>query len=190
MPAWLAMMSAQTVVASLPTVRAGVSQGLGHSQDSTAPDSLSVRVQMGVGGIACVSPTSVHSPHSAVTVPTLQAASAAVSQKLVSWIRCRIQAGRATTCLGSTLRPPTPSSTSTPLMDVAGSASADHGHVAVISGSQLMAGSAVALDIRGSADHPHTVQLSATEVMAIAQNQSVSKQSSVDVSHQHTVTFN
>lgn len=71
-----------------------------------------------------------------------------------------------------------------------GAVSANHGHLAEISGAQLTAGNAVALDIRGQADHPHTVELSATEVMQVAGGQRVSKSSSTDDSHLHTVTFN
>jgi hypothetical protein len=71
-----------------------------------------------------------------------------------------------------------------------GSVSANHGHTAVVTAAQLTAGDAVTLDIRGAADHPHTVELTAGEVMAIAGNQRVSKQSSTDLSHRHTVTFN
>lgn len=71
-----------------------------------------------------------------------------------------------------------------------GSVSANHGHSAVITGAQLTAGNAIALDIRGSADHPHTVQLSGAEVMQVAEGQRVSKPSSTDDLHAHTVTFN
>jgi hypothetical protein len=88
---------------------------------------------------------------------------------------------------------PTPNPTPTPTPaagDRTGTVSANHGHIATIDAARLMAGNAVSLDIRGGADHAHTVDLSAAEVMAIAANQRVSKQSSSNFSHDHTVTFN
>lgn len=76
-----------------------------------------------------------------------------------------------------------------------GTVTANHGHVATITGAELAAGDAVTLNIRGSADHPHTVQLTMAEVMQIASGQRVSKGSSTDASatepsHSHTVIFN
>jgi hypothetical protein len=95
--------------------------------------------------------------------------------------------------------PPTaPSSTPSPSAsgDVAGSISANHGHVAVITRAQLTAGGGVALDIQGSSDHSHSVELSQSDIAAIANGQRVSKVSSVSMDsstyaqHEHTVTFN
>lgn len=74
--------------------------------------------------------------------------------------------------------------------DRSGVVSANHGHVATITAAQFTAGNTLSLDIRGGADHPHTVELSAAEVMAIARNERVSKTSSTDGFHNHTVTFN
>jgi len=54
----------------------------------------------------------------------------------------------------------------------------------------LTAGNAIQLDIRGQADHPHTVDLTAAEVMSISARQPVSKTSTNDAGHTHTVTFN
>lgn len=68
--------------------------------------------------------------------------------------------------------------------------SANHGHVAVVTSAQIMAGNAVQLDIQGQADHSHTVDLSAAEVGQVGGNQRVSKTSSTDQAHNHTVTFN
>jgi hypothetical protein len=91
-------------------------------------------------------------------------------------------------------RPTSPSPTPTPNPSAGGSVTgtveANHGHSAVITGAQLSAGNAVVLDIRGSATHPHTVELTAGEVMQIASRQRVSKSSSSDDGHTHTVTFN
>jgi hypothetical protein len=86
---------------------------------------------------------------------------------------------------------PTPAPTPTPTTgDKVGSISDNHGHSAVITGAQLTAGGALALDIRGTATHTHTVELSAAEIASIAASQRVSKSSSTDSGHDHTVTFN
>jgi hypothetical protein len=74
--------------------------------------------------------------------------------------------------------------------DVAGAISGNHGHTAVVTGVQITAGNAVALDIRGTANHPHTVNLSAADVGMIGQGRRVSTTSSTDDGHTHTVTFN
>jgi hypothetical protein len=87
---------------------------------------------------------------------------------------------------------PSPSSTgSTPTSsDRTGSISANHGHVAVIASAQLGTSGGVTLNIQGTSGHPHTVALTGAELSAIAGNQRVSKESSNDASHTHTVTFN
>ncbi len=85
---------------------------------------------------------------------------------------------------------PTPNPTPAPTGDKTGTISSNHGHEAVITGAKLTAGAAISLDIRGTASHPHTVELSAAEIASIAANQRVSKESSTDNSHSHTVTFN
>ena len=90
---------------------------------------------------------------------------------------------------GSSNPSPSPSPTPTP-GDVAGTVSANHGHTAVVTAAQITAANAVSLDIRGSATHPHTVELSAAEVGMIGTRQTVSKPSSSDDGHRHTVTFN
>jgi hypothetical protein len=73
---------------------------------------------------------------------------------------------------------------------VVGTVGTNHGHSAVVTGAQLSAADAVTLDITGSSDHPHTVSLSADEVQQIAAGTRVSKDSSTDAAHRHTVTFN
>jgi hypothetical protein len=88
---------------------------------------------------------------------------------------------------------PTPPSSPTPPAttgDVSGSVSANHGHAATIGGASLAAGNAINLDITGNANHPHTVQLSANELSQISNGQRVSKTSSTNSAHNHTVTFN
>jgi hypothetical protein len=88
--------------------------------------------------------------------------------------------------------PTAPSNPQPPLNpgDKAGSISANHGHTAVITAAQLAGPAAVSIDIRGQSDHPHTVVLSSAEVASIAASQRVSKESSTDDGHSHTVTFN
>ena len=71
-----------------------------------------------------------------------------------------------------------------------GVVSANHGHTATITGAQLTARNAIQLTITGSATHPHTVDLTAAGVGMIADLQRVSKSSSTDDGHLHTVTFN
>lgn len=74
--------------------------------------------------------------------------------------------------------------------DMVGTVSANHGHSAVITGAQLTAGGALNLSIQGSSVHSHNVELTAGEVASIGSRQRVSKESSVNDSHSHTVTFN
>jgi hypothetical protein len=85
---------------------------------------------------------------------------------------------------------PTPTPAPTAATDKTGTITANHGHTAVITSAQLTAAAEVTLDIRGGADHPHSVALSAAEVSSIAGGQRVSKESTTDASHSHTVTFN
>ena len=103
-------------------------------------------------------------------------------------------------CGGSSYSPSSPTPTPTPVPsptptpsaggDKVGQVSNNHGHIAKITGAELTAGGAISLNIQGDATHPHTVNLSAADMTAIAANQKVSKESSTDASHSHTVTFN
>jgi hypothetical protein len=86
----------------------------------------------------------------------------------------------------STPASPTPTASG----DVSGSISANHGHTATINSTQISAAGAITLNIQGQATHPHTVALTADEVRAIGARTRVSKNSSTDDSHTHTVTFN
>jgi hypothetical protein len=103
-----------------------------------------------------------------------------------------------TGCGGSSNSPASPSTPTTPSTpatpapsaNTVGTVSSNHGHSAVVTAAELTTGGALMLDITGTSSHPHTVELTADDVMAIAANQSVSKESSVDASHSHTVTFN
>jgi hypothetical protein len=74
--------------------------------------------------------------------------------------------------------------------DKAGNISGNHGHTAVITSAQVTTAGAVTLNIRGNADHAHTVSLTSTEVVSIGAGQRVSKTSSNEDSHDHSVTFN
>jgi hypothetical protein len=82
--------------------------------------------------------------------------------------------------------PPSPGSG-----DLSGTVSANHGHTAVITSAQLTAGSGVVLNIRGTATHNHTVGITASDLVQLntTGHAAVSKSSSSDDGHNHTVTF-
>jgi len=87
---------------------------------------------------------------------------------------------------------PTPVPTLSPLR--LGNISNNHGHEAVITAAQLLAGDALRLDIIGGAPHPHFVELSADEVVRIRNGERIDKDTSENVGlfgpHQHIVRFN
>jgi hypothetical protein len=85
----------------------------------------------------------------------------------------------------TTTTPTTP----TPVGDVTGTISANHGHTAVATGAQITAGNAVSLDIRGMASHQHTVELTQADLRSLQNRQTVAKESTNDNGHMHTVTF-
>ena len=98
---------------------------------------------------------------------------------------------------------PTPTSAPAPAGtgDKGGAISANHGHVATVTGAQLLASGAVTLDIRGTADHDQAVQLSADQVRQIAAGTRVTQTSTQSAAtpdgyggstpgHTHSVTFN
>ena len=91
-------------------------------------------------------------------------------------------------CGGSSDSPTGP--TATPGGGSSASISLNHGHEAVITSAQLTAANDVELDITGTADHSHSVTLSSVEVQQIAAGTRVSKVSTTDGGHDHTVTFN
>lgn len=94
-------------------------------------------------------------------------------------------------CGSDSSSPTAPSTTpSAGASEKAGAISANHGHTATIASAQLSAASALTLGIQGTANHPHTVTLAASDITAIATGQRVSKESSNDSGHTHTVTFN
>jgi hypothetical protein len=73
--------------------------------------------------------------------------------------------------------------------NVQGAVSDNHGHSVTISAAQLTAANDLVLTLVGG-DHPHTVALSGGEVAQIAARARVSKLSSGEAGHSHTVTFN
>jgi hypothetical protein len=82
--------------------------------------------------------------------------------------------------------PPTPTTTPT---DINGVVSANHGHVAVVTGAQITAGNTVTLNIQGMATHNHTITFAATDLTTLKNRQPVSVTSTTDNGHLHTVTF-
>jgi hypothetical protein len=98
-------------------------------------------------------------------------------------------------CSSSSM-PTSPSGTPTPTPtpggssnDVTGAISANHGHAATITRAQLTAANALELDIQGTATHPHTVSLSQGELGQIAVGTKVTKESTNNNGHSHSVTF-
>jgi hypothetical protein len=77
-----------------------------------------------------------------------------------------------------------------PPADITGNVSANHGHIAVITGAAITAGTAlVALDIRGTATHTHTLSISQTDLATLKNKQPITTTSTTDSSHSHSVTF-
>ena len=69
-----------------------------------------------------------------------------------------------------------------------GSVGTNHGHVVGITQADLDAGTAVTLTL-SCVGHEHTVDLSSADVMNIADGNSVTRTSSSDAGHTHSVTF-
>lgn len=74
--------------------------------------------------------------------------------------------------------------------DEIGEVSANHGHEAVITAAELMAGGDLQLDIAGSAGHSHLVTLPAEAVVEIRDGKAVRTDSTSTDAHSHMVTFN
>jgi len=77
--------------------------------------------------------------------------------------------------------------------DKTGFISANHGHTVTITASQLTAGGDLRLTLRGVSgvsEHSHLLDLTAAEVVSIRGGARVSKPSSNDDAHEHTVIFN
>ena len=117
---------------------------------------------------------------------TLAAAMAALSGVAITISAC----GGGSSPTAST-PPPTP----TPAPPAAASdktavIGSNHGHAGTITAAQLTAGGVLSLNIQGTASHPHTVDLTAADISSVAASQRVSKESSSDDGHSHSVTFN
>jgi len=82
------------------------------------------------------------------------------------------------------------SPTSPPGAGRAGAVSLNHGHVASVTSAQIATGGDIIIDITGTATHPHTVMLTGAELTQIGAGQRVSKESTNNDAHTHTVTFN
>jgi len=74
--------------------------------------------------------------------------------------------------------------------DRTGAISANHGHVALVTATQLNSQNAIPVDIRGNATHPHLIELTVSQLQTISSGGRVSVVSSTDDFHDHTVTFN
>lgn len=86
-----------------------------------------------------------------------------------------------------------PGSPTTPADGKEGSISANHGHRARITSAELTAGGQLTLSLGtsvGVAEHSHSVSLTAAEVVSIRDGGRVSKISTTEDAHQHTVSFN
>lgn len=96
---------------------------------------------------------------------------------------------------GSSPTASTPAPTPTPAPPAAASdktavIGSNHGHAGTITAAQLTAGGALSLNIQGTSAHAHTVELTAADLTAVAASTRVSKESSTDNGHSHSVTFN
>lgn len=83
--------------------------------------------------------------------------------------------------------------TSTPT-DVTAAISSNHNHSGVITSAQITSGTAFTLNIQGTAAHPHTVSITQADLTALKNRQSITRESSTDLSntfgnHSHQVTF-
>jgi hypothetical protein len=83
----------------------------------------------------------------------------------------------------------TPAAPTAPPADINGSVSANHGHIAVVTGAQIVTGTGLTLNIQGTAAHNHTLTITNSDLTNLKNKQAVSETSSTDSSHQHTVTF-
>lgn len=84
-----------------------------------------------------------------------------------------------------------PPATSNNPADKLGQVAANHGHIAVVTSAELVAGRALmALDIKGGASHPHAISLPAQAIVDIRDGKPVVVQSTTTDGHDHLVTFN
>ena len=95
-------------------------------------------------------------------------------------------------CGSSSSSPSTPTPTAQPPAagDKTATISANHGHTATITAAQLSAGGDLTVQLTVGNGHTHSVGLTGAEVVQIRDNTRVSKESSSNSGHSHTVTFN
>ncbi len=91
---------------------------------------------------------------------------------------------------GGTPTQPTPPAPTPAEGSESGQISDNHGHKAVITAAELLAGGALRLDIAGTAGHSHIVDLSPQMVQDIRGGSKVASESTTTEGHDHTVTFN
>jgi hypothetical protein len=117
---------------------------------------------------------------------TLAAAMAALSGVAITISAC---GGGSSSPTSPSTPPPTPAPP-VATSDKTAVIGSNHGHAGTITAAQLTAGGTLSLNIQGTATHPHTVELTAADLTAVAANSRVSKESSTDNGHSHSVTFN
>ena len=120
----------------------------------------------------------------------------------VTLIDCGGSGAASTTVTAPTPVPTSGGTTPSSGGDVTGVISDNHGHSAVVTSAQHLAGGDVVLSIQGTADHTHTVTLTAAQVTQIAAKTTVTVPSSITTAytdsgygatpftHSHVVVFN
>lgn len=78
----------------------------------------------------------------------------------------------------------------TPSGDRSATIVGNHGHEAIITSAQLLAGGALSLNIQALATHNHTLDLTAAQVVQVRDGATVTLTSAVGSGHSHTITFN
>jgi hypothetical protein len=73
--------------------------------------------------------------------------------------------------------------------DRSGTVASNHGHVALVTGTQQDTGTAFNLSIQGSAGHNHTLALTTQNLADLKAGLALTKTSSTDAGHSHSVTF-
>jgi hypothetical protein len=86
---------------------------------------------------------------------------------------------------------PTPTTPTAPPADVNGVVANNHAtpHIAIITGAQITAGGAVALNIQGQATHNHTLSITQGDLANLKNRIAITETSSTDSGHSHAVTF-
>jgi hypothetical protein len=109
---------------------------------------------------------------------TLQSALALLSTCIITVEGC-----------GSGYKSPTNPTPPPATSDITGNISGNHGHIATITAAQITTGNAISLNIQGTATHPHTVDVSQDNLRSLQNRQAVTRDSTNNSGHSHTVTF-